>query len=165
MEITIRRVQPGDEHTLAYIQTESWKAAFRSILAPDVLARCTEIGRAEDMYRRLLAENKGNGYLLFLDGAPHCIAWWDAARDADMEGYAELICIHSLPQNWRRGCGTRMMARCLGDMKAAGYGRVMLWVFAENERARRFYEANGFSATAKHKEIKGVTEICCVRSL
>ena len=28
METLIRRVKPGDEGDLAYIQTESWKAAF-----------------------------------------------------------------------------------------------------------------------------------------
>ena len=52
------------------------------------------------MYRKLLEEKKGNGYILEIDHRPHCIAWWDAAREEAMAGYAELICIHSLPENW-----------------------------------------------------------------
>ena len=89
VEVKIRRVRIGDEAALAYVQTESWKAAFKDILDPETLTRCTNIGRAEAMYKGLLEENKGNGYILTLDDRPHCIAWWDAARDADMLGKAE----------------------------------------------------------------------------
>ena len=103
MEIVIRRAKAGDESVLAYIQTESWKAAFQHMLAKDTLDRYTSVDKATDMYRRLLHEQRGNGYLLFLDGEPHCIAWWDAARDKEHDGKAELICIHSLPGNWEIG--------------------------------------------------------------
>ena len=37
MEYLIRRVKTGDESYLAYIQTESWKAAFKNILFPAYL--------------------------------------------------------------------------------------------------------------------------------
>ena len=68
----IRRVRPGDENSLAYVQTESWKEAFREIVPADILSKCTELKKATEMYRKLLAENKGNGYILELDGNPHC---------------------------------------------------------------------------------------------
>lgn len=64
METMIRKVQQGDANALAYIQTESWKAAFAGILDAEMLAKCTDIDRATAMYQRLLDENKGNGYLL-----------------------------------------------------------------------------------------------------
>ena len=99
--VQIRRVRTGDEQALAYVQTESWKAAFKGIVPADLLSKCTQPERAAAMYKRLLDEQKGNGYILELDGKPHCIAWWDAARDADMAGFAELICIHSLKAGWR----------------------------------------------------------------
>ena len=88
--VNIRKVQHGDENNLAYIQTESWKEAFKDIVPADLLLECTGIERATAMYKRLLDENKGNGYILELDGKPHCIAWWDASREKDMPGYAEL---------------------------------------------------------------------------
>ena len=74
MEAVIRKVQQGDASNLAYIQTESWKAAFTSILDAETLTKCTNIERATSMYQRLLDEKKGNGYLLAVDGKPHCIA-------------------------------------------------------------------------------------------
>lgn len=156
---TIERVKPGDEAALAYIQTESWKAGFKDILSPDTLQRCTRLDKATAMYRRLLEQHIGHGYLLHADGRPHCIAWWDATREQDMPGYAELICIHSLPDRWRQGYGSKMMDAVLHDMAAAGYARVMLWVFEENTRARRFYEAHGFATVGKVKPNVEPTEI------
>ena len=93
--------QPGDEAFFALIQTESWKAAFRDILTPEVLENATQLPKATAMYRRLLEQHIGHGYLLRVDGKPHCIAWWDRSRDGADFG-AELICIHSLPGNWRK---------------------------------------------------------------
>lgn len=144
METMIRKVQQGDANALAYIQTESWKAAFAEILDAEILEKCTDIDRAIAMYQGLLDENKGNGYLLTVGGKPHCIAYWDAARDTEFAKKAELICIHSLPDNWHKGFGSQMMDFVLTDIKKAGYSEVVLWVFRDNLRARAFYEAKGF---------------------
>lgn len=159
VEAAIRRVRQGDANTLAYIQTESWKAAFAGILDAETLAKCTNIDRATAMYQRLLDENKGNGYLLSVDGNPHCIAYWDASRDAEFSGKAELICIHSLPDNWHKGFGSQMMDRVLKDIKEAGYFEVVLWVFRDNLRARIFYEAIGFTPTGISKPAFDTEEV------
>jgi len=64
MDCLIRKVQQGDEFDLAYIQTESWKAAFKDILSAEILQMSTNLNRATAMYKRLLDENVGNGYIL-----------------------------------------------------------------------------------------------------
>jgi len=162
----IRKVQPGDEKDLAFIQTESWKAAFKGIIPDDLLEKCTDRTRAENMYRGLLEEHIGNGYLLFDDeGRPHCIAWWDKARDEKMIGYAELICIHSLPGNWRKGYGSMMMNGVLTDVKNAGYDRILLWVFDKNERAIGFYNAHGFARGGETKPALGADEVMYIKKL
>lgn len=144
MEIDIRKVKQGDADTLAYIQTESWKTAFKGIIDAEMLEKCTNIDKARLMYQRLLDDNKGNGYILSVDDKPHCIAYWDSARDLELTGKAELICIHSLPNNWHKGFGSKMMDLILEDIKKSGYSEVVLWVFRDNLRARAFYEAKEF---------------------
>ena len=161
----IRRVRTGDQSVLAHIQTESWKAAFKNIVSEELLQKSTEIERATEMYRKLLEQQIGNGYILELEGAAHCIAWWDTARDADLAEYAELICIHSLPGNWRKGYGSKMMEAVLNDVAAAGHRSIVLWVFVENERARRFYEAHEFVKTDRTKIGLGAVEVMYIRSL
>lgn len=49
MEIDIRKVKQGDADTLAYIQTESWKAAFKGIIDDEMLDKCTNIDKARVM--------------------------------------------------------------------------------------------------------------------
>lgn len=165
MDYMIRKVRLGDENDLAYIQTESWKAAFVDILSEEVLNRAVDMRRSVAMYKRLLDEEVGNGHILEVNGVPHCIAWWDRARDEDMPDYAELVCIHSLQGNWRKGYGTRMMETILKDMKSGGYARVMLWVFEGNHRARKFYEALGFVFSGKTKSCLETQEVCYIRDL
>lgn len=163
-DCTIESGKLGEEEIFAHIQTESWKAAFRDILDEQTLERCTRIEKATAMYRRLFTQGIGHGYLLRVGGKPHCIAWWDAARDGE-EGSAELICIHSLPDNWGKGYGTKMIEAVLSDIRAAGYSRVVLWVFEENRRARRFYEACGFAPNGRVKTGLGAVEVCCEKNL
>ena len=139
----IRNVRPGDEDSLAYVQTESWKAAFREIVPADILAECTALELTAAIYRRILDEGFGNGYLMELDGKPHCIAWWSAARDANMAGYAELICLHSLQENWRKGYGRAML---------------VLWVFENNTRAIQFYKSFGFEPSGRRRPALGAVE-------
>ena len=165
MEYSIERVSLGDEATLAYIQTESWKAAFKDILREELLQSCTQLDKATKMYRRLLEQKIGNGYLLKVEGEPHCIAWWDATRETDMLGYAELICIHSLQSKWRKGYGSRMMDAVLHDIAKAGYSKVMLWVFEDNTRARQFYETHGFTTNGMVKTSFEAIELCYERNL
>lgn len=165
MSFLIRTVQPGDEGHLAHIQTESWKAAFRDILSGEVLERVTSIDGATAMYRRLLEAQIGHGYLLEVDGVPHCMAWWDRSREEDRPDDAELICIHSLQENWRKGYGSRMMEAVLSDIRSVGYSKVMLWVFTDNHRARRFYESQGFVTSGKTKPCFDTEEICYEKEL
>ncbi len=156
--VNIRKAKTGDEHILAHIQTESWKEAFKDIVPSDLLSKCTELERAAAMYKRLLEEQRGNGYILEIDGKPHCIAWWCEARDKDMPGYAELACIHSLKDNRHKGYGSMVMKQVLGDVKAAGYSKIMLWVFDNNVRAIKFYEKHGFTASGRKQPALGAVE-------
>lgn len=162
---SIRRAGNGDETILAFIQTESWKAAFEQIIPAKLLLKYTDMEYATAMYKGLLEENKGNGYILSVDEKPHCIAWWDVTREKNMPGYAEIICIHSLKGNWGQGYGSKMMDKLLSDITSAGYSKVMLWVFEDNERARKFYEAKGFHATDKVQPAFETSEICYERIL
>lgn len=163
--VCIRPVQLGDEDILARIQTESWKAAFSHILEPELLHQNTQMEPSRKMYRKLLENHKGHGYILEIDGTPHCIAWWDNTRTAEMPGYAELICIHSLPDRWHKGYGSRMMARVLTDIAAAGYQNVMLWVFQDNTSAIAFYKKHGFLPNGQQQEAFGSTEIMFTKAL
>ena len=164
MDYSIRKVKKGDESILAYIQAESWKAGFKGILSEEELLRCTDLVKITKMYQEILDQQLKNGYILEIEKHAHCIAFWDKARNNE-EDCAELICIHSLLNNWRKGFGTKMMERVLKDVKKARYKKIILWVFKENERARGFYEKNGFVTFEKEKPNIVPIEIMVEREL
>lgn len=163
--VHIRHACKGDEEILAYIQTESWKAAFHDILSQEILIKYTQLEPAIQMYQKLLNERKGNGYILELAGKPQGIAWWDQSREKDMFDFAELICIHSLKKGWHKGYGSRMLEKLLADVKSEGYHKIMLWVFTENKRAILFYKAHGFYASGRKQEAFGAIEEMYIKEI
>ena len=157
--VTIRKAIPGDEQVLAYIQTESWKAAFADILSPEELARCTNLQKVEQMYHSVLRHDGCNLAIALVDEHPHCIAAWGKNRCDLGDTVGELICIHSLQNNWAKGYGSAMMEYVLAQLQQANYESVILWVFEENTRARKFYEKHGFELTEQKKLANGIAEL------
>ena len=159
MNIKIRKARNGDEKTLAYIQTESWKSAFANIISADDLKKYTDIVKAESMYKNVLKSGYAEISVLEIDGKPHCIAAWSKARNPEFSDSAELICIHSLCNNWGKGYGTMMMNHIFNEIKNSGYNSVVLWVFEKNTRARIFYEKHGFVLTGNTQTVYGAVEV------
>jgi len=58
----------------------------------------------------------------------------------------ELYALYLTPAWWSAGAGRALMGRVLAFLADDGYRRVVLWVLADNARARRFYERAGFAA-------------------
>lgn len=149
----------GDERVLGYIQSESWKSAFGEIISAEDMARCTDPDSAEQMYKNVLKTCRANMTILYADGVAHCIAGWSKNRDGLGESVAELICIHSLADKRRMGCGSVMMRHVLGEIAAACYREIALWVFEKNSVARLFYEKHGFSFNGVKREAFGAMEM------
>ena len=157
--VKIRKGIPGDEQVLAYIQTESWKVAFAGILSPEELVRCTNLEKAEQMYHSILRREGCNMAIELVNDQPHCIAAWGTNRCELGDAVGELICIHSLQNNWAKGYGSAMMEYVLAQLQQAKYESVILWVFEENSRARKFYEKHGFELTEQKKLTNGIAEL------
>ena len=164
-DISIRRAIPGDEQVLAYIQTESWKAAFAGILSPEELERCTDIQKAEQMYHSVLRREGCTMVIELVDDHPHCIAAWGTNRCGLGDAVGELICIHSLQNNWAKGYGSAMMEYVLTQLQQAQYESVILWVFEDNKRARKFYEKHRFELTEQKKLANGIAELMYKKDL
>jgi GNAT superfamily N-acetyltransferase len=63
------------------------------------------------------------------------------SRDA-----GELYSIYVLPESWGSGAAPDLMAEVKDWFAQEGYATAMLWVLADNPRARRFYEREGWRA-------------------
>ena len=80
----------------------------------------------------------------------------------------ELYALYVTPARWSTGTGRALMGSALAALNEAGYPRVVLWVLADNARARRFYERAGFvhdGVTNILTGLGGVLELRYVRDL
>lgn len=55
------------------------------------------------------------------------------------------------PECWDKGVGQALMQRALDEL-AAQFDEALLWVHADNRRARRFYEAAGWQADGEERD-------------
>lgn len=163
--VNIRKAVLGDEKITAYIQAESWKSGFGNIISAEEMEKHTNIARIEQMHANVLTNHIAEGLILSVDDKPHSIAFWSKSREEGDDSRAELICIHSLQDNWGKGYGSKMMEEVLKDIKNAGYPAVILWVFEDNIRARRLYEKWGFVLTEEKKDSCGAMELMYLKRL
>jgi ribosomal protein S18 acetylase RimI-like enzyme len=79
-----------------------------------------------------------------------------ASRDADADG--ELFAIYVDPDYWGRGVGRKLMAAGEERLRELGHVEAILWVLADNPRARRFYERSDWQhdGTTRTIEIFGI---------
>lgn len=117
------------------------------------------------MYENVLKSRYAEISILEIDSKPHCIAAWSKARNPELSNSAELICIHSLCDNWGKGYGTMMMNHIFNEIKNSEYNSVLLWVFEKNTRARNFYEKHGFVLTNSTQTVYGAVEVMYQKNL
>jgi L-amino acid N-acyltransferase YncA len=73
-------------------------------------------------------------------------------RDADAGDHVgEVRMMFAAAGAWGRGVGGALMAAALDDLRERGYSEAMVWSFADNERANRFYESRGFERDGGEK--------------
>jgi len=58
----------------------------------------------------------------------------------------EVYAIYVLPDCWGQGIGRALLAHAERDLIEHGYDEAVLWVLADNQRARAFYERAGWHA-------------------
>ena len=62
-----------------------------------------------------------------------------------MAGWGEVISLNLLPSYCRRGLGTGLLRASVAGLAQLGFADVYLWVLAQNQPARRFYQKFGFA--------------------
>ena len=144
----IRTAGVQDLETVSRIHALSWKTAYRGILPDDFLNQLS--------YRRWVAPLKDmmeQGLEIRVieeEEKPFGCITFSAARDQAFAGWGEIVSFHLLLEARGKGYGRLLIQDAVRQLKEKGYSKIYLWVLEKNERARRFYEKNGFSASGAY---------------
>ncbi|HJO94798.1 MAG TPA: GNAT family N-acetyltransferase [Victivallales bacterium] len=139
----LKIIPAGKEHVkaLAIIHVNSWKAAHKNIV-PDETLNSMTVQKRINVFSEALKDK--NIYLAIQDNAPAGFITVDRARDPDLTNAGEIWGIHLDPKFWRKKIGTELLNWGLDYLTKKNYDKIVLWVFEDNYRARKFYESKGF---------------------
>jgi GNAT superfamily N-acetyltransferase len=137
MSEDVRWAVPGDADAVADVHVATWQQAYRDIFSEEFLA-----GLDLDARRRWWRNRLEDGARVPVVGDP--AVGFCFVGDADDEDWGEVYAIYVRPDRWRRGIGNRLIAAGADLLREMGHHRALLWVLRDNDRARRFYESQGW---------------------
>lgn len=164
--VDIRPAVETDARGIAEVRVRTWQKAYRDIL-PAAFLDGLSVEAGESRWRELLsAPSPDRGtWVAAADSTIVGFITVGAVRDRPLEPLTgELYAIYVLPDCWDRGVGRALLARAERELMERGYARAVLWVLADNQRARAFYERAGWHADGGTKlDTFGGREVAEVR--
>ena len=152
---TVRRARPADAPGMAGVHARSWRATYAGLLPDAVIDDVVRSRPARiDRWRTLLGQPEGRRgtFVGTIAGRLVGFVFWGPSREPDATSdTAEVHAIYLDPDVIGRGLGRALLSAAEGDIVANGFASAVLWVLDTNERARRFYEAAGWSADGATK--------------
>ena len=148
-EVVLRVARIDDSEAIGSLHVRSWQAAYAGRLPAAVLDKLSPSRRAatwrDTIARQAANPAAGRTWVIEQDRAVVGFAEAGRARDDDMPaGSGEVHAIYLAPEAWSQGLGGRLFDHAVDDLVAGGFDPLVLWVLAENERARQFYERRGW---------------------
>lgn len=150
----VRLAVPADAEALGRIQAESHRATYRGIMPDTVLAR-QQAGRLAERFSMHLTQAAATSvpddnrlWVVEVDGG---VAGYAATQPgaskflAPPPGAGELESLYLHPSATGRGLGWALHEHATSDLRARGFHALILWAFAANQPARRFYERAGWA--------------------
>jgi pyridoxine 4-dehydrogenase len=149
----IRPATPEDAGAIASVHVRAWQAAYQGLMPQDYLDRL-DVGARTATWREILAAPSD---VFVAEAADRTILGFiglSPSRDGDRDPAAtgELQAIYLAPEAWGRGTGRQLMATAIARLASRGFSRAALWVLETNVRARRFYEAAGWTPDGVTKQ-------------
>lgn len=144
--IQVRAAVPDDADAVARLHVRAWQAAYRGLIDQEFLDRLTPAGWA----RRYNFGQPGIQVPFTLLAVQYDIvcgfATTGLCRDPELPNFGELLAIYVDPSRLGTGIGRLLIGAGRDRLRGLGVVGAVLWVLADNSRARRFYECDGWTA-------------------
>ena len=143
--IHVRWATPDDAAAIATVHVHAWQAAYAQIL-PDSFLRSLSIAERTSVWHTRLQEHPVQTYVA--EHGAQVIGWAVVGRSREADApdtTGELWAIYVAPEHWGTGAGRALWTQGRQRLEALGCVDAVVWVLADNRRARRFYETVGFA--------------------
>jgi ribosomal protein S18 acetylase RimI-like enzyme len=156
-EIVLRAAAPADAVAVATVHVRAWKAGYRGLLSDEYLDALRPEDRSARYTFGSADPSQPQTIVATENGIVRGFATIGPSRDPNDATTGELLALHVDPDAWRRGIGRVLLSEAQTRLAARGFTNAVLWVLDGNDRAQRFYRANGWAAdgTARIDECWG----------
>jgi len=157
MALLVRPARLSDAAEIASAHVRSWQLGYRGVISSEFLDSLDQelAQRTTRWQARILGAETDGSFLLVgeIDGK---MAGWlggGPCRDTGSEEsrVGEVYGCYVDPAHWRQGVGSALMTAALEQLAGTAYTQAVLWVLADNPRARTFYEHHGWQADGGQK--------------
>ncbi|WP_040164244.1 GNAT family N-acetyltransferase [Microbacterium gorillae] len=141
--VQVRWAEQSDAHAVAGVHIDSWRVAYRGLIADEVLDGL-DLTQRTQRWSALIGSSEHGLRVAELDGRIVGWASFGRGRDEGLEDRGELSGLYAAPDAWGHGVGHALITRVEDDLRADGFSSAYLWVLDGNERAIGFYERHGW---------------------
>lgn len=134
----------SDASIISSILAQSWKIAFKGSVPQVYLDELKEDHWVE-FFTKGIADKTVTVQLAYKSEKPVGCISYGKSRDPKVPEWGEVVTLYLLPDAFGKGYGKALLEVALTEMEKRGYESAYLWVLTENDRARKFYESQGFS--------------------
>ena len=128
--VFIRPSSPEDAEAIALVQVRSFQTGLAGLRPKEALAALDPEPRVP-LWRERQA-------LVAVDEPDSAIIGVAQFGPSDEQGVGEIYRFFVHPERWGQGVGQRLMLSALEQFRVTGFVEGLLWVDADNRRARRF---------------------------
>ena len=148
----IRLAKTTDARGLAEVRVRGWQVGYEGIVDAGFLAAMS-VDQNEERWRGFIGDGVEQIRVAIVDGRVVGFAssgqYRMTAVDGDLDEpqtIGELYGFYVHPDSWGTGVANELHDHAIDALRADGWVRLKLWVLADNARARRFYERQGWTA-------------------
>lgn len=133
----IRVAIPSDAPSVATVQVDAWRAAYRGLMPDRVLEALDAAAKVVSWEGFIASVDDG---VFAAELGTHLIGFVHVcpSRDADADAVGEVASIYVAPEYWRQRVGTTLLREAERWLLSRGFSVVTLWVLEANGAARRF---------------------------
>ncbi|WP_231445848.1 GNAT family N-acetyltransferase [Brevibacterium zhoupengii] len=167
-DFRVRRARVDDAAQIAEVHIAAWTAAYRGIMADEILDSLNLDRQTTGWARNLGEESNPMSTLVALEPAEDRVLGFGGVcppRDSaevlgrlpDTAGLGQLAAINLHPDAFGTGAGADLLHALEEELRAMGFTRAYLMVAEGNERAMRFYAKHGWHRTEITHVFDGVS--------
>jgi ribosomal protein S18 acetylase RimI-like enzyme len=150
----VRPATCDDVPAIARVHVASWRTTYRGIFPDDVLENLSVEGRERQWRRALCEDGTGEFVYVALDDGGEVVGFASGGpeRTGDPLHAGELYTIYLVAERQGRGLGRALLEAIRARLGDLGFAGMLIWVAADNQPARGFYERMGGRAVRAKRE-------------